>query len=533
MYFEGKFQNAIDTLNLVTTLLPSVKKEKDRNNCEGLAKLNLAQIYIKIGLPEKAMEYYHEIITISKKSKDLFKETLSWKGLGDLLYDLKDYHKSIEAERNTVALTLQTKNLITRMEAYNQMGYCYLDLNKLDSATYYNTQALELLQKEPNAIELCNAYILGTGIANKLGNYSQGILLSKKAVELATANNLEETKFITYENLGDSYQALKKYDSARKFFSLALQFYIGHGMYTEVRSAYFKILETKLSQKGDKESLDYLAKLDTAQDKALSQEKLKLVSAQEIKYETSLKQAKIEAQQAEISVRRQGNYWLSGFLAFAIIAALFLYFLYRKVTIQKKVIDEKNTKIELQKREILHFQKNSLNRLRSIFKRQSENVLLQENTKSNEDRLFAVSLLHSLLYGDNNETDLKEYLEKLCEAKSIQDEIAIMCMVDQPIKLKPILLQDIGIIINELVANANKHAFGNTINKKILVSATCKDQFVYLHIEDNGSGIEDKISSEDHNGFGLGYIHDLVKQHQGTIQSYNSNGAHFEISLHV
>lgn len=533
MYFEGKFQNAIDTLTLVSDIIPSLKNEKVKNNYLRLVSLNLAQIYVQIGLTDKAMQAYYELINISQKSKDLEKESSSWEGLGRLYYSIKDYKKSIELYHKTIIITYVTNNLIRRTEAFNMIGYCFLELNKLDSALLYNNMAITILEKEPNANELANSYLLKGAINIKKGNKQDALIEIKNALDIAVKNSLEATRLIAFESMGDAFKALNKFDSAKKYYSEALKFYIANERYTDMSSVYIKMLQSKLLASNDQEALGYLIKLDSAREKSISEEKLKLTTAQEIKYQTSLKEATIIAQKAEIKNRTERNYLLTGLLSLAVILGLFIFITYRKVIIQKDKIDEQNKKIELQKREILHFQKNSLNRLKSIFRRQSENILLQENVKTNEDRLFAVSLLHNLLYGNNNDTNLKEYLEKLCEAKSIQDEISISCIVSQPTKIKSQLLQDIGIISNEIISNSVKHAFGKNEGKHISVNA-CEDKgFISLHFRDNGSGLPNNFSIEKNLGFGIGYVYDLVKQHNGIIKTYNENGTHFEISLQI
>jgi two-component sensor histidine kinase len=88
----------------------------------------------------------------------------------------------------------------------------------------------------------------------------------------------------------------------------------------------------------------------------------------------------------------------------------------------------------------------------------------------------------------------------------------------------------IGLIVNELVTNAFKHAFSNTKQPKINVSlAHNHDGSMELKVFDNGSGIGANGASSK--SFGMKLVHTLVEQLNGTMQQKHDNGTIYNIQI--
>ena len=95
------------------------------------------------------------------------------------------------------------------------------------------------------------------------------------------------------------------------------------------------------------------------------------------------------------------------------------------------------------------------------------------------------------------------------------------------------LLSPLGIIVNELLTNAMKHAFIGRDDGLIKISAAIKDHRATLVIEDNGNGIPETIDIENSSGFGLQLAGRLTKQIGGTIKIERENGTRFVLEFAV
>jgi two-component sensor histidine kinase len=74
----------------------------------------------------------------------------------------------------------------------------------------------------------------------------------------------------------------------------------------------------------------------------------------------------------------------------------------------------------------------------------------------------------------------------------------------------------IGLIINELITNSLKHAFSSAVQKQIAINVIKSlDGFLIITYQDNGLG-QIAVHGKS-NSFGMGMIHQLIKQLKGSI----------------
>ncbi len=85
-------------------------------------------------------------------------------------------------------------------------------------------------------------------------------------------------------------------------------------------------------------------------------------------------------------------------------------------------------------------------------------------------------------------------------------------------------LQSLGIIVNELITNIMKYAFGGKPDRNIGVSLILSDRMVALTVEDDGFGMPESVSFEYSTGFGLMLVQALTAQLDGTVRIERGNG---------
>lgn len=85
-------------------------------------------------------------------------------------------------------------------------------------------------------------------------------------------------------------------------------------------------------------------------------------------------------------------------------------------------------------------------------------------------------------------------------------------------------ISSLGIIVNELVTNAMKHAFAGKKKGVIAIAASKNGNRVTIKISDNGVGLPKHVNIETSTGFGMLLIGTLTKQMKGTIRIERKKG---------
>ncbi|MEI6676173.1 MAG: PAS domain S-box protein [Verrucomicrobiota bacterium] len=190
-------------------------------------------------------------------------------------------------------------------------------------------------------------------------------------------------------------------------------------------------------------------------------------------------------------------------------------------------------------KEIHHRVKNNLAIMVSLINMQVRRIKHPDalaalaDTKS---RLYSMASLHDMLYrsGRMDRVEANGYLELLCNhllqtyglsAQGIQikhrSSAALTLIIDQAVPC--------GLIINELVSNAMKHAFPNARHGRLKIELLATADCVILRVADNGIGLPDSLKIDQVTSVGLTLVNTLARQLGGTLQIKNKHGTKFEI----
>ncbi len=89
-----------------------------------------------------------------------------------------------------------------------------------------------------------------------------------------------------------------------------------------------------------------------------------------------------------------------------------------------------------------------------------------------------------------------------------------------------------GLIINELISNALKHAFPAGRPGQVRVSLRLVDgKRCLLEVSDDGVGLSSGFDVEQADSLGLQLVHDLTRQLHGTIVVERRRGTRFAIAF--
>ncbi|MBS1738059.1 MAG: hypothetical protein JSS98_15855, partial [Bacteroidetes bacterium] len=379
--------------------------------------------YYGIGLNDEALKAAFELRKIITQKKD-DAMLAKYYNISGLIYEALGRYS--DAKNNTL-LSMQlferTGEETNVARAYDNLARNYLLLKQDDSCMLTIDMALQKykklgLEKEGGKIIETKGNLL---FHQKL--YSKAITTYTEAGNLFKANNDWDFNAGVNMYIGQCWDSLNNPAMALKFYTDALNFFDSSGELSKVCELHFGLAKLQAKLGNTQKSLYHLSSYGLLNDSLNSVERQKSIVQTEIKYETSLKEATIAKQQSELKVQKQQQNGLITVALMVPAAAVGFGWLYGRAKKQKAIIskqnlllEESNKTITKQKSEILHFQKNTNQLLYSMFNRQAENELQKDNVKANKERVFAMSLLHALLYEkQDNILSLKEYLEKLCE----------------------------------------------------------------------------------------------------------------------
>ena len=205
----------------------------------------------------------------------------------------------------------------------------------------------------------------------------------------------------------------------------------------------------------------------------------------------------------------------------------------------------------LQEKEILikevhHRVKNNLQVIASLLRLQEKaandqnaGAVLQECQR----RVEAMALIHDQLYesGDLREINVARQANLLMtnlfhsfgvDPSRISSAVLVCPRADGgPLALGVDQAIPAGLILNEVISNALKHAFPESRKGQIRVEASIQESQVTLAVVDNGVGLPPDFSNRATKSLGLHIVDILAKQLRGTTELKTDSGTVFRLSF--
>lgn len=222
--------------------------------------------------------------------------------------------------------------------------------------------------------------------------------------------------------------------------------------------------------------------------------------------------------------------------------APYLLFTARDVTERRQSQDRIEASLrekEILLKEIHHRVKNNMQIISSLLNLQADHVAdkeAQELFIESRNRISSMALVHEELYRskDMSRVELRDYVEKLIPRllysyggeKEISQDIEVD---DAQVTIRQAI--PLGLIINELVTNALKHAFMNRDSGILRVVIGQNDGRVRLEVRDDGVGLPADLDVEKTQTLGMQLVTGLVAQLYGTLRVERGHGAAFFIDF--
>ena len=229
-------------------------------------------------------------------------------------------------------------------------------------------------------------------------------------------------------------------------------------------------------------------------------------------------------------------YWMlfiGGLVVISIVVGVWIMVLRRQVEKKTQDLQQSLEEKEVLLREIHHRIKNSLSILSGLIGLQmdsTEDRQAQSVLQDSQSRIQSMALIHDKLYQTDSLSDIKldEYLQELVEAihgtfVEFQDSVELRFQMEQAdIDIDKVV--PCGLLINELVVNAFKHAFTPEKEGVLEISLEKNNGQVELEVADNGPGLPEDFTLDSKDSLGSMLIKTFATQLQAETEIKNREG---------
>jgi PAS domain S-box-containing protein len=202
----------------------------------------------------------------------------------------------------------------------------------------------------------------------------------------------------------------------------------------------------------------------------------------------------------------------------------------------KKSLDEK----ELLLKEIHHRVKNNMQIMVSLLRMQSQSIGSEEVRAACLDsvsRIRSMSLIHQQLYEseDFSQIQMDHYVRNL--TSNLKDQFNHVGNIEFDFCIDDIVMGineaiPCGLIFNESITNALKHAFRDRGDGKIIISLQKRTPTeIRLSVADDGVGLNKDFNVNQLKSLGMVLIESLAQQLEGEMQILNQEGTTIQIDF--
>jgi two-component sensor histidine kinase len=189
--------------------------------------------------------------------------------------------------------------------------------------------------------------------------------------------------------------------------------------------------------------------------------------------------------------------------------------------IAQQKIEQSLKEKEVLLKEVHHRVKNNMQVISSILNLQSSYVSDEYTLsllKESQNRIKTMAYIHESLYQNKSFTSVNfsDYISTLTnniiQSYAVNQEKVRLILNLEKINLSLDNSIPAGLIINELITNAIKHAFVSLPKGQITINLKSENNTVYLEVKDNGIGFDSSVDFKNTNSLGLQLVNTLVDQ---------------------
>jgi two-component sensor histidine kinase len=515
---------------------------------------NIGAAYHARGYLQPALNYHLQAARLRENMSNRYYLAKSYNNIGLLYRLLKDYTHAIDYFNRSIGIKENVADTLGLTTTLLNLSSCYIYRKYYDSALYYGRKSLDLAEFTGNFSKIAVAKA-NIGLA-WLGKNKPEMALPYliNAAALAEDGNFDEEYFAIYKGLGEYYDKMNNLNKSYYWYHVGWQKALA--LQRREFTVAFERLLAALEYKRGNSAEAYLLQVaaDRTNDSLLNEATIRQLNEMNIVYETELKEARIQQLTNEALVtqlnllqkNRERNALLAGLLLVLTVASVVAWSWHShkkkntQLEKQQEIIQTQLQEKEVLMREIHHRVKNNLQIISGLLHLQSRHIddpNALKAVREGRNRVKSIALIHQQLYQQENLTEikLKEYLQELMHSihQSFKDDNKkiVQKLTCPEIPMDVEIAVPLGLIINECVTNAYKHAFTQAASGTMEVSIATDHTSMQLIIQDDGKGLPEGFEWKHQKSFGIKMIGNLVNKLKANFSIYKREGTRIEIYI--
>ncbi len=477
------------------------------------------------GKGEEAIGLFLKVIALREKLGEQGIEN-TYNNMASLFRSQGNFEKALKYFEKSYRIEIGNKNQLGIAESLINMSITLKNLNHLDSVPVflYRAKALAEVLGRPtlrvDAMINLAAFYESSGIADSAFYYYQQAFedaqkmdeqgsVSVAAFGMASFYQDKKNHTKALEYLGEAEKAAKKVNSLyflmRAYGAMAVNFSA-----METFEDAYRYQQLHMTIKDSLNSAEVISRTNELEAQYANERKERQIAELQLISTAQALRSETDRNQRNLLI------FIAGILIAAVAFVGYRYSLQQRIA---AVLQQKNKTIamalsdrETLLREIHHRVKNNLqvvSSLLSIQGREIKDEKALEAVNESKQRVQSMALIHQYLYSDNDlkSIDMRKYVKKLCANlfnayKLDHDRVKLHTEVDA-LHLDIDTAVPLGIIINELIANALKYAFPNGRSGVLRVLLHEKNGKLLLRVSDDGVGMNNFNNEETSFGMKL------------------------------
>jgi two-component sensor histidine kinase len=520
----------------------------------GKAQNNLALSYYLEGKLDSALYWHLQSLDSRKKTNNKKEIAQSLNNIGLIFRLKKDYTKAVAFYRQSLDIKREIDDENGMLFTLLNISYAYKEAKQFDSSIHYANACCNLATRLNTTKEYYEG-LTNIGLSyNAMNRYRDALPLLQRVEKAKDADRDTKNYPGVIAGIAQAYVGLNNYDRAIEYANKALPLSISGNLIELTSDLHYILYQSFEAKQNYKVALQHFKEYNNYNDSLLNNANINNVNELTARYESQQKEQEISLLHASNKIKDE---WIKAknveiilsilVILFAISVIYIFYQANQKAKKTSKELIEKNSIIThaLQEKEILlkeihHRVKNNLQVISSLLNLQSKTIKNEkalEAIKEGRDRVRNMAFIHQNLYQDENLTgvNMKEYIEKLVESlfKSYnieKEKIELVYKIDD-LKLDIETVMPVGLILNELISNALKHAFEETEKGMLKVVLQQNEEMLFLQVSDNGKGMPAVWKINQGNTLGYQIIQSFVNKLKAELSVVNDNGTNVRIII--
>ncbi len=541
----------------------------------------LASCYRHLNDLKEALSYSLVALEGVQATADTSSIARFYERLAAIAFELKQYSEARQYFQKALNNSRRNHEVLQAVNSAGAIGFILLAQGKGPEAIRFFTQATQAYVSGPPQVTRCIAYYLG-GLHARLGHYALSErYYAQMLAYLATGKAEDWEKLSSYHSIGKLYVLTGRYREASAYLqqALALSQHLGGVLNTaELHRLLFK---ADSAQGRFPAAIAHYQQYKLLTDSIFNEKKHKQLAMLQIQYATKKKEQNIalltKQNQVQMARLQQQQAQRNAVIVAALLLALVLVLGYNRYRLkqrttqllqaQQQEIHHKNEVLELlvndkqhlldekenlleEKEELLHEKdwmlkeihhrvKNNLQVVSSLLNTQADYLrdpAALAALRESQNRVQAMALVHQKLYQSDSLAlvNMQEYIQEITEhllesfdcLGTVREQLDVA-----PVELDVALATPLGLIINEAITNALKHAFPPGRAGALTISLQPVGAHRYeLRVADDGVGLPAGFDAARSQSLGLTMITGLSKQINGAL-AIASAGPGVQITL--